>query len=109
MFFYIFCEDFGIKCERDVKPLSYIYDNEIHYYFPDFKIDNKLYEIKGGHLIKNNILINPFTDSIKIKELNEAKTKCMLDNNVTIINIKPILKYFREVYNSDYLEQFKEV
>ena len=33
----------------------------------------------------------------------------MLDNNVTIINIKPILKYFREVYNSDYLEQFKEV
>lgn len=107
--FYIFCEDFGIKCERDVKPLSYIYDNEIHYYFPDFKIDNKLYEIKGSHLIKNNILINPFTDSIKIKELNEAKTKCMLDNNVTIINIKPILKYFREVYNSDYLEQFKEV
>lgn len=107
--FYIFCEDFNIECERDIEPLSYIYNDEIHYYFPDFKINDKLYEIKGDHFIKDNTLINPFTDSIKIKELNEAKTKCMVDNKVTIIDMKPILEYFKEAYNSNYLQQFKEI
>lgn len=107
--FYIFCEDFDIPCQRDVEPLSYIYNNETHYYFPDFKINDKLYEIKGDHYLKDGMLVNPFTNSIEIKELNEAKTKCMLDNSVSIINIKPILKYFKEAYRFNYLEQFKEI
>lgn len=114
--FYIYHLDKGhnIKIGSDIKNFSYECNNEIHYYFPDFKVNNKYYEIKGEQFIERykngNIktLICPY-DRTKDKIYN-AKYRCMKKHNVTIIDKYKIKKYFSYViktYGESYLDQFK--
>ena len=56
--------------------LSYFFDNVEHYYFPDFKINNQLIEIKSDYL---------FNKMQEENTLSNAKYKCMLENNVKIL------------------------
>lgn len=56
-------------------------------YYPDFKVDNKIVEIKGLQFFENKNpngkFINPYDRNQDAKY--EAKYKCMLENNVEII------------------------
>lgn len=80
------------------KGIHYIDGDKERTYFPDFEIDGKLFEVKGSHFIKDGKIWNPFT-----KDFDEAKTKCMNDNNVNIItgsDIKKYINYFTHKYGN---------
>lgn len=112
--FYIYHIDKGHKIDHEKFNFSYVYHNQKHLYFPDFKVNNRYYEIKGDQFLirhKNgNIkgMICPFDHSKD--DLYNAKYKCMKKHNVIIVNnkkIKKYLKYITVVYGSKYLDKFK--
>lgn len=78
----------------------------MHKYFPDFLINDKIYEIKGDQFFnENNELIDPYNNKVLIE-----KFECMMQNNVIILretDLSPILKYINEKYGKNYLKQFK--
>lgn len=80
---------------------TYIYNNEPHKYYPDFKIDDKFYEVKGSQFIKSDgNLTNPFDKDLA--DLFLAKGKCLKDNNVILISKNEIDKMknkLSEYYN----------
>lgn len=102
---------------------EYYVDGKLHYYFPDFIVENEIHEIKGrmffnsnGKMIcpykKKSFSSNLFSDDEKIKndKIYQAKYLCMLHNNVKIITekeLKPIFKYLNEKYGKNYLKSFK--
>lgn len=45
--FVIYCEDHNIDVKRNHKYLTYIFENREYKYYPDFIINEQLYEIKG--------------------------------------------------------------
>lgn len=105
--FWIFHKDIGSNISRCSKRFEYYKDNKKHYYFPDFEIDDKIFEIKGSHLLKEGKLINPYT-----KSPDDEKLQCMIDNNVIIIDsegIKPILSYVKSKYGNDFLSKFRRL
>ena len=95
-------------------------DGKERYYFPDFKIGNQLYEIKGDHFFKNGKMICPFkkkqwsNERYLIECANyEAKHQCMLHNNVKIVFtssmcMKIVKKYVYDHYGKKYLKSFKK-
>ena len=108
---YIFLTDNNIKFEYQPDcNFLYEYDNQIHKYFPDFKIGNSFYEIKGDHFLKKDgTWQNPFNH--QQDPLFEAKHKCALSNNIIILYSKDYQKYLDYVnlqYGKDYLKQFKK-
>ena len=58
-------------------------DNKKHYYHPDFKIQDKLYEVKGEHFFDGDKMINPYDRGLD--NLFEAKHQCMKNNGVVIL------------------------
>jgi hypothetical protein len=72
--------------------LTYIYKNKKHNVLPDFKVENKLYEIKGDHFIKDDgtwqCPYNHLAD-----DMYEAKHQCLIKNNVIILTSKDYVKY----------------
>ena len=105
--FWVFHKDIGSNISRCSKRFEYYKDNKKHYYFPDFEIDDKIFEIKGSHLLKEGKLINPYT-----KSPDDEKLQCMIDNNVIIIDsegIKPILSYVKSKYGNDFLSKFRRL
>lgn len=113
--FYIYHKDKGHQIHYEPTNFSYKYNKQYHYYFPDFKVDNRYYEIKGEQFIERykngNIkrMICPY-DSSK-NDLFNAKYKCMKKHKVIIITLNEIQKYLnyiiKEYGNLDYLEQFR--
>lgn len=106
--YYIWLKDNNIKFKYQPNiSFDYIYDNKIHKYFPDFLINNILYEIKGDHFLKNNTMICPYDHSRDA--IFDIKFKCMQYNNIKILTkteLNPVLKYIREKYGKDYLKQY---
>lgn len=107
--FYIFHIENGYNIKRCEKSFEYIYDNKKYLYFPDFEIDDKLYEIKGLQFFENkncnNKMINPFDKTQDDKF--EAKHQCALKNNVIFItDCKKYLNYVKEHYTENFLELF---
>ena len=111
--YYIWLKDNNIEFEYqpDVK-FKYVYNNEIHYYYPDFKIGNRLQEIKGNLFFKNKDInekmICPFDR--QLDALFEAKHKCMIDNNIQIlteIDIKKYINYVKINYGTKFLKSCK--
>lgn len=80
-------------------------------YFPDFRIGNKCFEVKGSHFFKDDgTMQNPFDHSQDA--LYEAKHQCMLKNHVTIILtnslfMKRIIRYIKTKHGKSFLKQFK--
>ena len=63
---------------------TYEYNGVQHKYYPDFRIDNELYELKGAHFFdETGKMINPYDRSKD--DLYEAKHQCMISNNINII------------------------
>lgn len=82
--FYLYHKHLNHNIVRSSKQLEYFYNNEKHYYLPDFELDGQLYEIKGDHLFAR--LLQPDT-------IDNAKYLCMLNNNVIILQSKDYTKY----------------
>lgn len=109
------------KINFDYNPIVdiwYIYKNKKHRYFPDFRINGKLVEIKGDQFFdENGNMKCPFRyktwSDEKYKDIcgrYAAKHKCMLDNNVQILrsaDYKQYLDYIDKKYGKKYLAQFK--
>ena len=83
---YKFCKEHCMNIVYQPCTIDY-YDsnNKHHVYHPDFMINDKLYEVKGNHLLKDGKLYNPFS-----KTFDVDKQKCIDDNNITIISFKEI-------------------
>lgn len=91
---------------------TYSANGKEYYYFPDFKVNDTLIEIKGDHFFdKNNNFRCPFNiTNIIIQNRYKAKYQCMLDNNIKIIRkneIRNILYYIKKTYGQNYLKLFK--
>lgn len=75
--------------------IRYDFNDEEHFYFPDFKVEDTFVEIKGDHFfMEDGRMCNPYDHSKDA--LFEAKHQCMLKNNVVIltsIDIFPIIDW----------------
>lgn len=93
LLFYKYCLSRNLNIICKPEPIKYIDNlNHSHLYFPDFKINNQLYEIKGSCFFdKNNEYKTPWVKGLTEEEIfirnirDMAKYKCMQDNNVIII------------------------
>lgn len=118
---YIYLTNNNIEFEYQPRfpELYYEFNNIEHRYFPDFKINNNLYEIKGDQLIdKNGNWIPPpyfkhiATNDEYLLECQRIleKQKCAIQNNVKILTFKDCkiyLDYINEMYGKNYLKSFK--
>ena len=41
---------------------DYVFNGKAHKYFSDFKVGDKLYEIKGDHFFKDGKMVCPYRD-----------------------------------------------
>lgn len=105
---WIYCKDHNIAIERLPIRIAYNVNNEQHYYYPDFKINNVLVEIKGDYLIENNQLKKIYKS--QDEKLLHAKSLCMQQNNIKIYTSKDLVEiknYITTTYGKDYLKRFK--
>ena len=106
---YIYLSDNNVKFEYqpDIK-LEYTFNGLVHWYFPDFKINNELFEIKSDYLYKV-MTDKQFKD---YSEKENAKFNIMKSNNIKILlykDIKPFVEYVNNNYGSDYLQTFRNI
>lgn len=88
--FVIYCEDHNIDVKRNHKYLTYIFENREYKYYPDFIINEQLYEIKGY-------------------ENSKAKAKHEQHPEVIYLNKQKMKKYLDYVinkYGSDYIKLY---
>lgn len=107
--YWIYAKDHSLQIEHEPVRLTYSTNNKNYYYFPDFRLNNQLVEIKGDHMCHNK-KIKDLWGNIGSKKL-QAKIKCMQENNIKILNyedIKFALDYVRNNYGKNYLKQFKK-
>lgn len=116
--FYIYLKDNNIpfKYQPNIS-FEYSFDGKLHKYFPDFKVGDIFFEIKGDHFFKDGKMICPYRDKswsdVKYEiecAKYEAKHQCMLVNNVVILtskDYKMFIMYVNQTYGKGYLNQFK--
>lgn len=91
--FFIWLKDNNIEFEYQPNiSFDYMHNGKLHKYFPDFKIGDMFFEIKGDHFFKDGKMICPYrdktwTDEQYMQECNkyEAKHWCMLKNDIVIL------------------------
>lgn len=117
--FYIWLADHHIEFEyQPSTPFEYFVDGVKHFYYPDFKVGDKFYEIKGDQFFKEDgSMANPFKKHARSEahwlESNkrmEAKRQCMIANEVVILRSKDYqlyLDYIKDQYGKNYLKNFK--
>lgn len=90
--FYMYYIENNIAIIREPIELNFEFENKTYHYYPDFKINDEIIEIKGDHfLTKNNKWCCPFDHSLD--NLYEAKHQCALQNNIKILYSKDYQKY----------------
>ena len=70
-------------------------------YYPDFIVDNKVIDLKNKYLYSRLLIENT---------QENAKYKCMIENNVCILleqDMEPYLNYIQNNYGKFYLMEFK--
>ena len=107
--FYIYCKEHNISIQKSKIYFSYIFNNEEHYYFPDFILPCGIIEIKGNQFLRND---NTWYNSLNILDNDKqlCRYKCAVENNVTILTgkeLKPILSWFNNKYDKNYLGRYK--
>ena len=111
--FWIYHKDKNHPIKREPKAFDYCVGKSIHQYWPDFKVYNKYYEIKGDRFLvfdKNGKIIDFQTFERKRTKMASAKYKCLRDHHVRLITwkqIKKYLKYIKNTYGEDYLDKYK--
>lgn len=85
----------NIKVEQCKEYFEYQYDNKIHRYYPDFKIGEVYYEIKGQHF--------PNLDA-KLEQFPRDKKLVMIDG---IKENKPFLDYAISKYGKDFIRLYE--
>lgn len=98
--------------QPDVK-FEFVHDNVAHFYHPDFRIGDELYELKGRQFFKNkdvstNVMVNPYDHSLDA--LYEAKHQCMLRNGVKILSdndYKVYLDYLKQKFTPEQIKSFR--
>ncbi|MBR2306039.1 MAG: hypothetical protein IKA48_02405 [Fibrobacter sp.] len=109
--YYIWLSDNHIEFEYNPNvQFEYMFDGEIHYYNPDFKVGDKLIELKGRQFFRdknvNGPMVNPYNHSLDA--LYEAKHQCMIANKVEIItDCSEYEQYVAETYGKDYIASFR--
>ena len=106
---WIYAKDHNLDIEREPVMLEYEVNGKVKKYFPDFRLNGALIEVKGDHFFKNGKMICPFDESLN--SVYEAKHQCGLKNKVKFWSseeMKPILEYIENRYTKDYLELFKK-
>ena len=109
--YYIWLKDHNIEFEYQPNiAFEYNYNNNTHYYHPDFIVNGKYTEIKGLQFFENKNstgkMVNPYNRAQDA--LYEAKHQCMIKNKVDIItDCDFIFDYIKEKYTLDYLTLFK--
>ena len=92
LYYYIYHHDILKDDITRGKHFKYYIDGVQHIYECDFLVNNENIEIKGNHMINENMkLINIYGD----KHINKEKTQCMRDNNIQIISKILYLKCFK--------------
>lgn len=96
LYYYFYLKNNNINFEYHPKiMLEYEFEGKSHRYLPDFKVEDRLVEIKGDHFFdKDGNLINPFKDD---NGKSKCKQECMIKNNVLVLtdqDIKPFKQYF---------------
>lgn len=99
--FYMYCIQNNVDIMREPVGLTYAYNGTEHKYFPDFRVNGALIEIKGKQFInEDGIWYNPFN---RLDDgLVAAKYKCAIDNNVTILYEADYQKYVDWFYENAY-------
>ena len=83
--------DHGIKFERNSESFKYNFQGKDHKYYPDFKIDDTFFEIKG------------YITEQSVSKLESFKNKIeLIDKN----KIKLFLKYVIEKYGKDFIRLY---
>lgn len=112
LIYYIYCVDHNVPIEVHPCSIPYSVEGKLHYYQPDFLINNDtLVEIKGNHFLnEHKELVNPFNRSNHQKQKDIQKMKCMQENNVLLITsteLQPCVDYVFEKYGKNYLRNFR--
>lgn len=79
--FYLYCINKNIKIEREPRFFEYYFNGKKHKYYPDFRVPCGYVELKSDYL---------FDLMQKENTKDNAKYKCMLDNNISIFLEKDI-------------------
>ena len=110
--YYIWLSDHQIPFEYQPNiTFEYQFNNKVHKYLPDFKVNDTIVELKGTHFFNNDgIMQCPFNHTLDLQY--EAKHQCMLQNNVKIVlsdsaEMKEVLQYIDAKYGKNYIKQFK--
>ncbi len=87
---------------------EYFVDGKLHYYFPDFRVEDEIWEIKGDHFFnEHNQLINPYD---REKPILQEKQDCMLNNHVIILRKNeylPFINYILKKYGKNFFIDHK--
>ena len=105
---WIWAKDHNMQIEREPVCIEYEFEGKVHRYFPDFKINDQLVEVKGDFFFENDKLISPFDRSKD--PLYEVKYKKSLEAGVVYwrkLQMEPILNYIEEKYTGDFLNLFE--
>lgn len=99
--------NYNFKYHPGIK-FKYIYNNIEHNYFPDFKVDDDLIEIKGDYFfdVYGNF-IDPYDNN---NDKAKSKYECMMKNNIIILkgdDLKDVFFFVDNKYGKNYIKQFK--
>ena len=107
--FYCYNISLNKPIKRCTKFFEYEFEDTSHLYFPDFEMNDKIFEVKGSHFFnEDGLMICPF-DRSKDK-IYQAKQQCGIKNNVIFITrkeITPALDYMESKYGKRWKEIFK--
>ena len=102
--FYLFYIKNNIPIRREPIELLFEFDNKQYHYYPDFEVNNQLYEIKGDQFLKEDgSWQNPFGHSLDA--LFESKHQCALQNHVIILYKEDYQKYIDWFYQNNYKKE----
>ena len=100
---YDFLTENNIPFEYQIEPIPYEYDGGIHYYHPDFRVNGRIFEVKGDNFFRINEETGKEEMYLTWRDPNlsdeeyewkcnkeEAKHQCMIVNNVVILRYSQI-------------------
>ncbi len=109
LYYYIWARDVGKNIKRATQIFSFIAQEKLYHYMPDFLVDDELVEIKGEHFFDSEgNLINPFSKDPHIQEIYREKGNCARQNNVRFVtDITEQKTFVDSKYTSDFVPLFR--